>query len=295
MSANYAVFAFQLVAFIILVALMHDLYRKLRRDESRPAAGPDTAQMRAGVDEMVAELRRAADRINADIVARAGTLQKLVDEADQKLRALDAAVARADASRLPPGRPARPAPVARPAPPAAERSAYRGSSAPSESVLSAGEGPAASAAQMGGAGPRQHPGPLPEGEGTRTGRGAPVGPSLNPQPSPLNPSEPWPGGPASQPTRTMPRVAPAAGAAGSAYRQAARAAGPTSQAAGAAEAEARTRADEFMELGLDDAGKFQAVRRLADQGLSAVEIARQTRLGREEVELIMQLSGEARQ
>ena len=58
--------------------------------------------------------------------------------------------------------------------------------------------------------------------------------------------------------------------------------------------EARARADEFIELGLDDAGKFQTVRRLADQGLSAVEIARQTRLGREEVELIMQLSGEAR-
>ncbi|HEY3110279.1 MAG TPA: hypothetical protein VGL23_16080, partial [Chloroflexota bacterium] len=200
MSANYAVFAFQLVAFIILVALMHDLYRKLRRDESRPAAGPDTAQMRAGVDEMVAELRRAADRINADIVARAGTLQKLVDEADQKLRALDAAVARAEAGRLPAGRPARPAPAARAAVPAAERSTS--SSAPSESLL-------------------------PEGEGTRSRQGASVGPladaALDPQPSTLNPSEPWPGAPASQPTRAMPRVAPAAGAAGSAYRQAARA------------------------------------------------------------------------
>jgi hypothetical protein len=156
MSANYAVFAFQLVAFIILVALMHDLYRKLRRDESRPAAGPDTAQMRAGVDEMVAELRRAADRINADIVARAGTLQKLVDEADQKLRALDAAVARAEAGRLQPGRPA---PAARPstaAPSGNSRAGARplpgdGSHAPRPSET------------------HSYPDPLPEGEGTRVG------------------------------------------------------------------------------------------------------------------------------
>jgi hypothetical protein len=49
-----------------------------------------------------------------------------------------------------------------------------------------------------------------------------------------------------------------------------------------------------MAVGLDDAGKFQTVRRLANQGLSAAEIARATRMGREEVELIMQLSGEAR-
>ena len=92
----------------------------------------------------------------------------------------------------------------------------------------------------------------------------------------------------------MPRVAPAAGAAGSAYRQAARTNSGGSQAAEAEAESRRARSDEFTELGLDDAGKFQTVRRLADQGLSAVEIARQTRLGREEVELIMQLSGEAR-
>jgi hypothetical protein len=92
----------------------------------------------------------------------------------------------------------------------------------------------------------------------------------------------------------MPRVAPAAGAAGSAYRQAARATGPAPRTTTPAdpEAEARPSADDFLELGLDDAGKFQTVRRLADQGLSAAEIARQTRLGREEVELIMQLSGQ---
>jgi hypothetical protein len=284
MSANYAIFAFQLVAFIILVALMHDLYRKLRRDESRPASGPDAVQMRAGVDEMVAELRRAADRINADILARAGTLQKLVDEADQKLRALDAAVARADAGRLPAPRPARPAPR-----PAAASIAPR---APESPPLAAE--PPARPAEPALARAAAPPSPMPAPRrAPDPARPAPASAALS--------EERWPGAPASEPTRTMPRVAPAAGAAGSAYRQAARAtAAPSGAAPSAGQAaelgdeQRRTRADEFVELGLDDAGKFQTVRRLADQGLSAAEIARQTRLGREEVELIMQLSGEAR-
>jgi hypothetical protein len=274
MSANYAFFAFQLVAFIILVALMHDLYRKLRRDDARPSTGPDPAQMRAGVDEMVAELRRAADRINADIVARAGTLQKLVDEADQKLRQLDAAMARSEAGRQPAARAPRPAPPPRVAPPTAASVAPR----QPEAASFAAEPALARAAAA--------PVSAPANSGRR-----PAEPPSRPAPPPASPArddEPWPGAPVSEPTRTMPRVAPAAGAAGSAYRQAARAtAAPPSQAAGAEAAARRAREDDFMELGLDDAGKFQTVRRLADQGLSAAEIARQTRLGCEEVELIM--------
>ena len=69
----------------------------------------------------------------------------------------------------------------------------------------------------------------------------------------------------------VPRAAAGSPAAASAYRQ---------SAAG------------FVSVDLADTGKFQAVRRLSDQGLSTTEIARTIGLGREEVELIMRVGGE---
>ena len=88
----------------------------------------------------------------------------------------------------------------------------------------------------------------------------------------------WPGAPISAPVRTVPQVQSGSPAAARAYGQAARVTPPPAEPEG------------FVETNLEDAAKFQTVRRLAQEGLSATEIARRTQLGREEVELIMQLA-----
>jgi len=51
-------------------------------------------------------------------------------------------------------------------------------------------------------------------------------------------------------------------------------------------------APEFRPLDLRDAGRYQQVFRLADEGLDTLEIARRTQLGREEVELVLRLRNE---
>jgi hypothetical protein len=58
----------------------------------------------------------------------------------------------------------------------------------------------------------------------------------------------------------------------------------------AASAYRSSAASGFLSVDLADTGKFQAVRRLAEQGMSTTEIARTVGLGREEVELIMRVS-----
>ncbi|HEV8635341.1 MAG TPA: hypothetical protein VG370_14030, partial [Chloroflexota bacterium] len=108
MTANWALLAFQILGFIILLYLMHRMYGRLRPDALRPevgAEGPEAAHLRAGVGDLVRELRQAADEINADMAARASTLQKLVGEANDALKRLDGAAQRANA----PARHGRPA------------------------------------------------------------------------------------------------------------------------------------------------------------------------------------------
>src|SRR5205814_2053334 len=91
---------------------MNHMYRQLRRD-----AGAASSRVRSDVDDLVLELRRTADQINADISARTATLQKLVDEADEKLRRIDAAASRSESQRHAGVAAARAATAAAPRPP----------------------------------------------------------------------------------------------------------------------------------------------------------------------------------
>ena len=268
MTGNAALLAFQICGFIILMYLMHQMYDRLRRDAPRSEArpdGPESAHLRAGVGDLVRELRQAADQINADMAVRASTLQKLVDEANDVLKRLDAAAGRGGtASRH--GRPAAPRPAANgrtsaghPASPPEPRGA--GPREGGVSPVEASEASEASGNEMRSARPARV-GPASEASGAAS-RGR----------TPERGDGPWPGAPAGEPVVQVPRVAAASPAAASAYRQSA--AGP------------------FVSVDLADTGRFQAVRRLSGQGLSTTEIARTIGLGREEVELIMRVSGEA--
>ncbi len=241
MTQTYALVAFQFVAFLIILYLMLSMYRQLRRDGTA-----DAGRIRSDVGDLVSELRRTADQINADISARAATLQKLVDEADEKIKRLDAVASRLEAQR-PGGAPAARTATAAPRPlrpPSGDSETRRNGDAVRTSVP-------------------QHP---PTESTTRPRVSSSAGPGGG------SDEGPWPGAPLSAPTRSVPPVTAGSPAAASAYRQTSRV------------------TDGFVELDPGDAGKFQTVRRLAQEGLSAAEIARRTRLGREEVELIMQLA-----
>jgi hypothetical protein len=247
-TGQAALLAFQIFGFVLVLYLMHQMYDRLRRDARRAPArddGPESAHLRAGVGELVRELRQAADQINADMTSRANTLQKLVDEANEALRRLDAAAQRA-------GTAARPARSAGPA---------RGSTAPTA-------GSVAAPVATGRAGRPRSRG-VPSGQGA-DGRPDGARPSAGPEREEAG-DGPWPGAPAGAPVVQLPPVAAGSPAAASAYRQSA--AGP------------------FVSVDLADTGRFQAVRRLSDQGLSTTEIARTIGLGREEVELIMRVNG----
>jgi hypothetical protein len=248
-TQTYALVAFQFVAFLIILYLMHALYQQLRRDARRgDTAAVDNGRVRADVNDLVAELRRAADQINADIAARTATLQKLVDEADEKLRRLDGALGRAESQRHGSAAAARAASSARPAiqPPTEPPPARRPSSTPrAPAATTSGNSPSRSM-------------------GAQAAQAA---------------DEVWPGAPIGPTVRTTPQVAAGSPAAARAYGQAARVAPPTPPADTG-----------FVETNLEDAAKFQTVRRLAQEGLTAAEIARRTQMGREEVELIMQLA-----
>src|SRR5687768_7020620 len=95
MSGNWATLAFLIFGFIILAYLLLQIYDRLRSDASQPAQPAHPPQLRTGVDELVRELRQAAEQINADMTTRANTLQKLVDDANEALKRLDAAAQRA--------------------------------------------------------------------------------------------------------------------------------------------------------------------------------------------------------
>jgi hypothetical protein len=286
-AGNAALLAFQIFGFIILLYLMHQMYDRLRRDARAAGAatdGPESAHLRAGVGDLVRELRQAAEEINADMASRASTLQKLVDEANETLRRLDAAARRGGTA----SRQARSAPAQRAAGAAANgaRSAHVASAA-DESLHPLGEGQAEGPV---GAGRVPSPGgyppagdpPSPRGRveaaaasprgvssrrvGTESGSAAAFPPAAE-----STSDGPWPGAPVGAPAVQVPRVAAGSTAAASAYRQS---------------------AAPFVPVDLADTGRFQAVRRLSDQGLSTTEIARTIGLGREEVELIMRVSGE---
>lgn len=85
-------FAFQLIAFIILAYLLLSVYRVLRRDVSDLRERQDAQanlQLHAGVNEMIAELRNTADQINQEMLVRASTLQRLIDDAEKRSRQLE--------------------------------------------------------------------------------------------------------------------------------------------------------------------------------------------------------------
>lgn len=233
------------LGFLIMLYLMNALYSQLRRDAAQRGQGAtaDGGRLRADVDELIVELRHAAEQINTDITSRAATLQKLVEEADEKLRRLDGAVGRVETQRH------------------ATQAAARGAAtAAPRRTLPPSEPPRPrTAARPAGARPQPGPPTTPVGGGTSAGRTA---------------DETWPGAPAGPPVRTVPPVQTGSPAAARAYGQAARA----------------TSEPGFVETKLEDAAKFQTVRRLAQEGLTAAEIARRTQLEREEVELIMQLA-----
>ena len=287
MTANWALLAFQIFGFIILLYLMHKMYDRLRPDALPPEAvadGPEAAHLRAGVGDLVRELRQAADEINADMAARASTLQRLVDEANDALKRLDGAAQRPNG----PGRHGRPAgagagatgktpggesSVPQPVPEGVKAPTAAGGSGARRAPASAGrlraDHPTPPHPQAGTRYPSEGPGgayPAP-GEGTRV---RPVRPEAEGT-RPSADDRPWPGAAAGAPVVQVPRAAAGSPAAASAYRQ---------SAAG------------FVSVDLADTGKFQAVRRLSDQGLSTTEIARTIGLGREEVELIMRVGGE---
>jgi hypothetical protein len=264
MGGGWATLAFLIFGFIILAYLLLQIYDRLRQDARSPA--PDAPQLRSGVDELVRELRQAADQINADMTVRANTLQKLVDDANETLKRLDAAAQRA----APPPRHSRAAP-----PRAAGRAVAElpedGTRRPAGGTARGG-----AAARAEGAARDRVSGP--SATATRASTSAPAASAAPrvppPRPPPIASDGPWPGAPAGAPSVQIPRVAAASPAAASAYRQSGG-------------------ADPFVGVDLTDTGRFQAVRRLAEQGLSAGEIARSIGLGREEVELIMRVSGEA--
>ena len=279
MTANWALLAFQIFGFIAMLYLMHQMYDRLRRDarlaETRPE-GPEGAQLRSGVGDLVRELRQAADEINADMAARAGTLQKLVDEANHALRRLDAAAQRATT----PSRRERPAgPRSAPESKAAGDGPLSGRRVPSgwgeerDGVRAPAAAPARGGGRRGATpGPTKgpHPVALPEGEGTQPEPVRPERTSTRAGTRAVAGDGPWPGAPSGAPSVQVPPVAAGSPAAASAYRSSA--------------------ASGFLSVDLADTGKFQAVRRLAEQGMSTTEIARTVGLGREEVELIMRVS-----
>src|SRR5687767_9832331 len=94
MTGSWATLAFLIFGFIILAYLLLQIYDRLRNDARQPVH-EQPPQLRTGVDELVRELRRAAEQINADMTVRANTLQKLVDDANEALKRLDAAAQRA--------------------------------------------------------------------------------------------------------------------------------------------------------------------------------------------------------
>jgi hypothetical protein len=253
-TQTYALVAFQFVAFLIILYLMHSLYQQLRRDAVRRSDAPDSGRVRADVDDLVVELRRAADQINSDISARTATLQKLVDEADEKLRRLDGAMSRTESQRHGGAVAARAANAARPA------------------IQPPTEPPRRT---TGGNGARASEVPAASRTGSNADRPART---ATPAVSGAANDELWPGAPTGPTVRTVPPVTTGSPAAARAYGQAARVAPPPPVN------------DGFVETNIEDNAKFQTVRRLAQEGLSAAEIARRTQLGREEVELIMQLA-----
>lgn len=234
MTGSWATLAFLIFGFIILAYLLLQIYDRLRNDAHRPAQAAHPPQLRAGVDELIRELRQAAEQINADMTVRANTLQKLVDDANQALKRLDAAAQRASLTSAAPRR----------------------SGATRQRPVAAMAAPAPAVQRT----PPPDGAKPPNPQATR--RTAP------PRPPPISRDEPWPGAPAGARRVQMPPVAAASPAAASAYRQ------------------------QSVDVDLTDTGHFQTVRRLADQGLSAAEIARSIGLGREEVELIVRVSGE---
>ncbi len=270
MTANYALLTFQLLAFIIMMYLMVHMYRQLRRDAAR--ADPtvrDTrhdGEMRSGVNELIAELRKAADQINADITARSATLQRLIDEADNRMRALDNLHSRSESQRRPE------LAATRSTGPTAVRAASRPSNARTN-----------------------------ERAVERANDRLPEKPTARPEgiPQPEREEKVWPAAPVSESARILPQVVSASPAAGSAYRQAARVSAngvtpPLTIASGDHHNEIISVDDPFVAVGIEETGTFQVVRRMAKEGKSAAEIARAIQLGREEVELIMQMSGDGR-
>ncbi len=241
MSATALIFFFQLVCFLALLLLMHRMYQQLRTDRTSLARG-EPAGLRSGVNDLIAELRETATQINGDMAARAATLQKLVDEANDLLRRLDAAASRAAVPVRRDGRAAGSRPRGVASVDSTEPAEPRRSPVPTRAARP--ESPA----------PVRAPRPPPEPIATTSA--APVVPEVQ-----------------------LPRVTATTATAASAYRTVAR---PAETATG------------FVEIDPADTAKFQVVRRLADQGLSVAEIARESQLGREEVELIMRMSGDPR-
>jgi hypothetical protein len=266
MGGGWATLAFLIFGFIILAYLLLQIYDRLRQDAR--SHSPDAPQLRAGVDELVRELRQAAEQINADMTSRANTLQKLVDDANEALKRLDAAAQRA---AQPPrhGRAASPRAASRPVAELPDDGARRPSGGGTRNgAATRSDGATRERVSTSVASAARAP------ESARAGS-AEVRPRVPPpRPAPIPADGPWPGAPAGAPSVQIPRVAAASPAAASAYRQS-------------------SGSDPFVGVDLTDTGRFQTVRRLAEQGMSAGEIARSIGLGREEVELIMRVSGEA--
>ena len=273
MTANYALLTFQLLVFIIMLYLMVHMYRQLRRDATRVEPPVrDVAhdrEMRSGVNELIAELRKAADQINADITARSTTLQKLIDEADNRMRALDSMHSRSESLRR------------------AESVGSRSNASTTGRVPGRPSGARANERAIERAAERTQERPVVRQEVT---------------PAVERVENVWPGAPVSEPIRTLPYVATASPAAGSAYRQAARVSAngapppppPTMNSSDRVPEPITNADDAFVSVGIEDTGKFQVVRRMAKEGKTAAEIARAIQLGREEVELIMRMSGDGR-
>lgn len=238
MAGDYALFTFQLVAFLLMAYVMHHMYQQLRREQRRIDADAHAGHIRAGTGDLVAELRRTAEQINSDMTGRAATLERLIDDANEALRRLDAAAARASAVETTRRKPTRPA------------------------SANAGR-PVIEAPRTNESAPRR-------AERT-TVRPEPSAPRVSSTPSAVD--DRWPGAPVGGPTVQRPPVTAASPAATSAYRQS---------------------IEDFVGVDLAETGKSQTVRRLAQQGLSAAEIARTAQIGREEVELIMRVNGEVR-
>ncbi|TAK25331.1 MAG: hypothetical protein EPO26_02850 [Chloroflexota bacterium] len=230
MSAMSLMLFFQLLTFLIVLILMHQMYQQLRRDARQNPVG-DRSRLNADVGELVTELRSAAEQINADMTSRAATLEKLVNEANDALQRLDSVAQRTGAASKRPARPAAPS----------EREAV---------ALSARRTTTAEVRR-------------------------PANPTARPAASA------WSGPADPKPAIQRPPVTSTTATAANAYRQAS---GSTAAPA--------DRSDDARDGDREESGTIQTVRRLAAQGLSATDIARATRLGREEVELIMRVSGD---